>query len=79
MTTFGCIFPTLLVLAALFVVRAVIVFKCDLKAIDIAFAYKDWRAGKKKLDANDEYLSKILDLRKWTYSQFYPDLPKEQS
>lgn len=74
MSTVDCVF---LIYMTLVVVRAVVVYKCNRKAINVAFDSKDWRTANAKREANDKPFLQILDLRKWTYRQFYPNLPEK--
>lgn len=34
----------------------------------------DWREPYTKLESYGTYIKMVLDIRKWTYKQFYPDL-----
>jgi hypothetical protein len=79
MSTVNAFFLTYFVVMVLLMVRLEIVSRVRIKAIHFAYDQKDWVEANRKRKEHGEMGAQMLDLRKWTYSQFYPDLPKEQS
>ena len=72
---------TINVLSILALVRAVLVFRIEMKELEIVSAQaraaivrreKDWSRFYQRLN-NVSFNHKVLDLTKWSHRQFYPD------
>lgn len=67
-----------LCISGLMLVRNSLVFNCRERARKIIFAGVEWEAESKKYLDNPNYSSSynrmVLDLRKWTFAQFFPEL-----
>lgn len=71
---------TVTTMAILVLVRNAIVYKVRDHAIDIIFDGPNWQVeGALYLNTPSHeasYTNMVLDLRKWTFAQFYPELAK---
>lgn len=62
----------LVYMSLLIAIRALLVLKHQLKAIDYVYSKKNWKLMQKRLHSRG-FMTMIFDLRKWTYKQFYPE------
>ena len=70
---------TVLALLCLFTVRNALVFHVRMKAINIIYhevapTVDYTKLAQEKLEGKNNYHAQTLDLRKWTFKQFFGDL-----
>ena len=77
-----CLVLFVMAILAIALVRNQLVYKYQVKALQETSKKAklamdddgDWREHYTKLDSYGTYDKMFLDVRKWTYKQFYPDL-----
>lgn len=66
-------FLTLSAICLLLLVRNEIVYRIRLRALSAIFAREDWLQRSCRMDS-PSYYAMVLDLTRWTFRSFYPDL-----
>ena len=78
-----CLVLFVMAMMVITAVRIRLVYKYQIRALEktrrkaraaINFLDADWEKYYTKLDSYGTYNKMMLDVRKWTYRQFYPDL-----